>query len=97
MKQMLTYEDAKKIGVNACIDRLGRDFVTKHRDNASSAFGDRIDHAYCFVGVSDQPEEPMTDGLWLTSENDKFPYVARCNVAYDTGAITFLECVLPQT
>lgn len=93
---MLTYEEARKIGVNACIDRLGRDFVTKHRDNASSAYGDRIDHVFCFVGVSDQPEVPMTDGLRLTSENDKFPYIARCNVAYDTGAISFLECVLPQ-
>ncbi len=94
---MLTYDEARKIGINACIDRLGRDFVSKHRDNASSAFGDRIDHAYCFVGVSDQPETQMTDGLRLTSENDRFPYVARCKVAYDTGKITFLECILPTT
>ena len=93
---MLTYEEARKIGINACIDHLGRDFVTKHRDNASSAFGDRVDHAYCFVGVSDQPEAPMTDGLRLTSGDDKFPYIARCNVAYDTGAITFLDCILPN-
>ena len=93
---MLTYDEAKKIGIDACIDRLGRDFVKKNRDNASSAFGDREDHAYCFVGVSDQPETPMSEGLRLTSENDRFPYVARCNVAYSNGTVTFLDCVLPQ-
>ena len=92
---MLTYEEARKIGVNACIDRLGRDFVTRHRDNACSAFGDRADHASCFVGVSDQPIQPMTDGLRLTSD-DQFPFDARCNVAYSDGTITFMECVLPQ-
>ena len=92
---MLTYKEARRIGVNACIDRLGRDFVTRYRDNACSAFGDRGDHALCFVGVSDQPAPTMTDGLWLSSEN-KYPYVARCNVAYRDGKITFLSCVLPK-
>ena len=91
---MLAYDEARKIGVNACIDRIGREFVMRHRNNASSSFGDRIKYASCFVGVSDQPAMPMTDGLWLTS--NKFPYFANCNVAYDTGEITFLECVLPD-
>ena len=91
---MLSFDEARKIGINACIERLGREFVSKHRDNASSAFDDRIDHANCFVGVSDQPPPHMTDGLMLTS--NKFPYMASCDVTYDTGAITFLECVLPQ-
>ena len=91
---MSRYEEAKKIGINACIDRLGRDFVTQHRENACSAFDDRDDHASCFVGVSEQPAPKMTNGLKLTS-SDRFPYVARCNVAYSDGTITFLECVLP--
>ena len=92
---MLTYDEAKKIGINACIDHLGRDFVTRYRDNASSAYGDRTDHAYCFVGVSDQPEANMADGLRLTSM-EAFPYIARCNVYYETGDVTFLDCVLPD-
>ena len=31
---MLTYGEARRIGADACIDRLGRDFVKQHRDNA---------------------------------------------------------------
>lgn len=92
---MLTYNEAKAIGVNACIDMLGRDYVEKHRDNASAAYGDREDHVYCFVGVSDQPTPQMPDELRLTS-HDAFPYVARCNVFYKTGEKQFLDCVLPQ-
>ena len=33
---MLTYEKAKKIGIDACIDKLGREFVMSHKDTASS-------------------------------------------------------------
>ena len=92
---MLSYETAKKIGVNACIDKLGRDFVMKHREFSSSAYGDRGDHVYCFVGVSDKPEEKQDEGLILTSDN-RFPYVARCTVSYVDGEVSFLECILPQ-
>ena len=93
--QMITYEKARKIGVDACIDKLGRDFVMKYRDSSSSAYGDRGDHAYCFVGVSDKPAEKMQDGLTLTS-NSSFPYIARCTVSYIDGEVSFLECILPE-
>ena len=43
--------------INACGDRLGRDFVMKFRENACSAYGDIEDHAFCFVGISDLPEK----------------------------------------
>ena len=91
---MLTYEKARQIGVDACIEKLGRDFVTKHQETSSSGFGDRGDHAFCFVGVDDRPEQIMEDELVLTS-NGKFPYMARCNVRYSDGQIEFLDCVLP--
>ena len=91
---MLTYESARKIGVEACIDKLGRAFVEKHRNTSSSAYGDRGDHVFCFVGVNDQPEKKMTDGLMIT-EGDSFPYIARCEVDYVDGAIRFLDCILP--
>ncbi len=92
---MLTYEQAKEIGRDACIERLGRDFVTKYRDNSSSAFGDRGDHIYCFIGVSDKPAPKMTDGLVLSSDT-QFPFIARCTVDYVDGHINFLECKLPS-
>ena len=92
---MFTYEEARKIGVDACIDKLGRDFVMKHRDTFCSAYVDRGDHVYCFVGVSDTPLPKMKDELVLTSDS-KFLYTARCNVDYLDGEIEFLDCVLPN-
>ena len=91
---MLSYEKPRKIGVDACIEKLGRDFVTKYRDSSCSAYGDRGDHVYCFVGVNDKPLPEMKDELVLTSDSD-FPYTARCTVDYLDGKIVFLECVLP--
>lgn len=91
---MLSYQRARKIGIDACIDKLGRDFVTRYRDSACSAYGDRGDHVYCFVGVSDKPFPEMKDELILTSDSN-FPYTARCTVDYVGGEIKFLECVLP--
>ena len=92
---MITYEKARKIGIDACIEKLGRDFVMKYKDTSSSAYGDRGDHVYCFVGVSDQPAPQMKDELILTSDS-QFPYIARCTVSYVDGQITFLECILPS-
>lgn len=92
---MLSYEQARKIGIDACIDKLGRDFVMKHRDTSSSADGDRGDRVYCFVGVDDKPLPKMSKGLVLTSD-DHFPYTARCTVSYLDGIIEFLDCVLPN-
>ena len=91
---MLTYEQARRIGIDACIDKLGRDFVMRYRDLSCSACGDRGDHVYCFVGVNDKPLPKMKDELVLTSNSD-FPYTARCTVDYLDGRIGFLECVLP--
>lgn len=36
---MLTVEVARKIGINACIDKIGRDFVQTHKDFAVYACG----------------------------------------------------------
>ena len=94
---MLTYEEAKKIGTIACLDKLGRDFVRKHRDTACSAYGDEEDHAFCFVGIDTEPDTPWTGGPLILddSPNTEFPFSASCNVAYADGSITFLTCKLP--
>ncbi|MBQ8138041.1 MAG: hypothetical protein IJ195_01140 [Lachnospiraceae bacterium] len=91
---MLTYEKAKKIGIDACIDKLGREFVMSHKDTASSAFGDRGDYVYCFVGVNDKSPYNKGNKLILTSDN-KYSFVARCTVDYVDGEVKFLECTLP--
>ena len=94
---MLSFEEAKKIGIRACVDKLGYDFVKKHENTACSAYGDEGDHASCFVGVSIEPERPWIGGPLILddSPNATYPYHASCNVAYADGSITFLDCVLP--
>ena len=94
---MLTYEQAKEIGREACIDRLGREFVMQYRDTSCPAYADMDDHAYCFVGV-DNSEGRYGEGvpaLTNSSSGSTWPYSARCNVRYSDGKIEFLECVVP--
>ena len=93
---MLTLEAAKRTGINACIDKLGRSFVLAHQDTSSSAYGEMEDGVFCFVGVDDRPIQPKpSDTLTLSSETS-FPYRVSCNVSLQDGTITFLECVLPS-
>lgn len=95
---MLSFEAAKKIGVNACIDKIGRDFVTKNKDNSTSAYGEGEGEGevYCYVGVAEESSglNDSPDKLYLTA--DGFPYYASCNVSMMDGSITFLECVVPE-
>ena len=91
---MLTFEEAKKIGTAACLDKLGRDFVKKYRDTACFAYGDEEDHAFCFIGIDTEPDVSSTsDRIVLDdSPEEKFPFSASCNVAYKDGTVTFLTC-----
>ena len=95
---MLTFEEAKKIGIKACVDKIGFDIVKKYENNACSAYGDEGDHASCFVGVNTEPDTPWTGGPLILDDSPeaKFSFSASCNVAYEDGKVTFLECVLPS-
>lgn len=46
---MLTYEEARKIGIDACVQKIGEDFVNEHEDNLCAGYGDVEDYAYCFL------------------------------------------------
>ena len=95
---MLTFEEAKKIGIRACVDKLGFDFVKKYNETSCTAYGDEEDHAFCFVGVGTEPVTPWTGGPLILDDSPKakFPFSASCNVAYADGKVTFLECILPS-
>lgn len=93
---MLTTEAARKIGINACIDKLGRDFVQAHRDSSTSAYGESEDGVFCFVGVDDAPVFPEFDGTLVLDSVSPFPYRVSCNVALEDGSLSFLECILPS-
>jgi len=98
---MLTVSEAKKIGRDACIEKIGRAFVEKHKENSVAAYGDFSDEGivFCYIGVSDKPFTDTYSGSLILSEekNRKMPYGASCNVHLEDGNIEFMECHLPQT
>lgn len=96
---MLTVKEARKIGIQACINKIGYEFCKKHADNATSAYSVLDGIVNCFVGVSDEPapdcDISKVDKLVLTSGKN-WPYVARCNVYMEDGRIDFLEHRYPK-
>ena len=89
---------SKRIGIRACINKLGYDFCKMHADNGVSAYGEEDGYVNCFVGVSDAlaPECDINkvNELILTS-GKKWPYAASCNVYLENGEIEFLEHRVP--
>lgn len=94
---MLTREAARKIGINACIDKIGRDFLQKHKDNAVYAYGDgeTENSVFCYVGVDDKPYESKHPDILVLDSESKFPYHASCNVSLTDGTTTFMDYALP--
>ena len=92
---MLTLEQAKTIGINACIEKLGKEFVENHADTTSSAYGRHDNEVFCFVGVNLEPRR-VYDGTLRLSSEAKPTYRASCNVSLRDGNTTFIECVLPE-
>ena len=92
---MLSIETAKKIGINACIDKLGRDFVLAHKDFAVSAYGESDNGVFCFVGVDNGRHSQNNDHMLFLDSRSKFPFRVSCDVGLDDGTPRFIECVLP--
>ena len=97
---MLTCSEAKVIGRNACIQKLGVSFYEKYRASATVAYGDFSDEGvvFCYVGVDDQqmdmaPSEPLI--LSNEAYKNPIPFFASCNVVLENGEIIFLDCALP--
>lgn len=94
---MLNYEEAIKIGIRECINKIGKDFIEVHGDNTCIGYGDADEYAFCYVGVSDVPDKKRKGNkiILTADERKKFPYVATCNVWYEDGKVEFNDCVLP--
>lgn len=93
---MLTMKEAARIGINACIDKLGRDFVLTNRGNGTSAYGEEDGSVFCFVGVSDKPWVPESPDALVLDNTSHFPYRASCKVRLTDGTMKFGECILPN-
>lgn len=96
---MLTVNEAKNIGIKACIEKIGYDFCRKYADNATSGYSEEDGVVNCFVGVSDEPSKEYdiseVNKLMLTS-GTKWPYAARCYVSLSNGEIKFSELRRPN-
>lgn len=93
---MLSIESAKKIGIESCIEKLGRDFVHAHRDSSTFSYGSDENSVFCFVGVDDNPNRVKKDDVLILDSISVFPYRVSCNVALEDGIVSFVECVLPE-
>ena len=94
---MLTEMDAAKIGINVCIDRIGRAFVQKYSDSATSAYGKTDEGMFCFVGVDDHPKNVWLDSTITLSDERKneFPYRVSCIVSLEDGQYKLIDDVIP--
>ena len=92
---MLTFEEAKKIGINACMEKMGRDFVHKYASTSCLAYGEEERYAYCFVGVDTAAPEEYVEGEGLVLDSSEFPYMVSCTVMYEDGKITFIKDLTP--
>jgi hypothetical protein len=92
---MLNIEMARKIGINACIEKLGREFVLAHKDRATSAFGECENGVFCFVGVDDGSLSDISNNALILDSHSAFPYRASCNVSLVDGMLSFIECIIP--
>ncbi len=83
-----------QMGREACIFRLGEDFVRKHADSSSFAYSETEDGVWCFLGVDDCPgNKELSDQLILDSKS-RFPY--RCSCTVSTRGVDYIECIAPS-
>ena len=88
---MITVEEAKRMGIEACVNEIGRDLVLANQDKATMACGVIENSVYCFVGV-DMEERREKSGDLILDSISKFTYQASCKVSLTDGDIMF-ECV----
>ena len=95
---MLSALEAKRIGLRACIQKIGPEFVKKYADNAVSSWGESDGIMNYFVGVNDivrpVPDLETVESLFISSGNN-WPYFAFCDVDMRSGVSTITECRIP--
>lgn len=92
---MLTVEAAKKAGIDACIDKLGRSFVVANKETFTYGWGETDDGLYCVVCVDDSPLPELEPGILQLDGGPPPKYHASCIVNLENGALTFKEVVCP--
>lgn len=93
---MLSFHEARQIGINACIEKLGRQFVERNKNCATSAFGLQDNSVFCYVGIYSEFDSKINSMQLILDSCSKFTYYTSCFVDMQSGEIEFIECVLPK-
>lgn len=93
---MLTEKEAKKIGISACIEKLGLDFCQKYEENACTSYGEHDEKMFCSVGIDEQPFQVDKNPSKLVLSESGFQYMVSCDVDMKDGSIEFLLCIVPE-
>lgn len=81
---MLTINEARRKGIDACIDMLSRDFVEKYKDTSTASWGMLPGAVRCFVGVDTRKRSGK---LLVLDSVSKWYKCAECKVKLSTGEI----------
>ena len=95
---MLLFEEARKKGINACADAIGKEFIENEAISFYSNAGCVEDEnsVFCVFAVDDRPHDSYeTDEDEDVADGD-YRYMASCVVSMENGKITFLKCKLPN-
>lgn len=93
---MLNFNEACRIGIQACIEQLGQSFVSEHKNCATSAFGLQNNSVFCYVGIYSEFDPEIKSEQLILDSCSKFTYYASCFVSMQSGNIEFIECILPK-
>ena len=94
---MLTREEAVRIGIDACIEKMGRDYYDECRKAGmiSKAECEHDGMMFCIISICRKPTEEFLKRPRLSLK--PLPkYRVSCDVNMKTGEITFIEVILPK-
>ena len=92
---MLNEKEAIRLGLNACVDKMGRDFVLSHKDEAVMSYGKVDDDILCFLGVGNAKPNQYDGKNLVLDSTSKFQYYVNCKVNLLDGTKIFTNCELP--
>ena len=90
---MLTVDEASAIGKEACLNKMGKEFVERHKGFATYGVGEHGERVFCFIGI-DHLHRNNAGGLLL--DDEPFPCRVSCNVDKKDGSVSFVEFVKPE-
>ena len=93
---MLTFEEARRKGINACMDAIGREFVEEAVSfYSNTGCVEDENSVFCVLAVDDSLHDSFeTEDEEDVSEDD-YKYTASCVVSMENGEVTFIKRRVP--